>query len=140
MLSVVSGNITLLGAMPKILLYVPFWYLRIDGRNREVTLNMSLMAGINITLDYLFLFTFEIGIFGAALASVIATVIAVLTGFFILYDSKRGFRFGICFKSKKKKWLLIAKNGSPAASDTMVWNTILSVTDKQWKKSTSASA
>lgn len=43
--------ITLIGALPKIMIYVPFWYLRLDGKNAAVTVMMSVMSIGNIILD-----------------------------------------------------------------------------------------
>lgn len=119
MVRIYSG-VTLLGAAPKILLYVPFWYLRVDGRNREVSVIMSVMAGTNIILDYVFIFIFDMGLFGAALASVIAATLATALGFAFLCDGKSGFRFSIRFRLKKNEWLLIGKNGSPAALNNLM--------------------
>lgn len=113
------AGILLLGAAPKILLYVPFWYLRTDGRNRQVTIIMALMAGTNIFLDFVFLLGMDMGISGAALASVISTVVAALAGFFFLCDKKSGFSFGICFHLKSGEWVRICTNGSPAALNNL---------------------
>lgn len=112
-------GVTLLGAAPKILLYVPFWYLRLDGRNRAVALVMSTMAACNILLDYIFLFYLELGIWGAAVASVIAASLAVTVGFCLLCDSKSGFRFGIRFLPERGDWKQICQNGSPAALNNL---------------------
>ncbi len=78
---------------------------------------MSVMAGTNIILDYVFIFIFDMGLFGAALASVIAATLATALGFAFLCDGKSGFRFSIRFRLKKNEWLLIGKNGSPANSE-----------------------
>lgn len=113
-------GVTLWGTAPKIILYVPVWYLRMDGRNREVTIVMSVMAGVNIVQDYIFLFGFDMGIFGAALASVLATLAAALLGFLYLSDRKSGFYFGIRFFPSRKEWPAIIKNGSPAAMNNLM--------------------
>lgn len=113
------ARILLLGAMPKILLYIPFWYLRTDGRNRQVTVVMALMAGSNILLDFFFLFGLDMGISGAALASVFSTIVASFTGFLFLCDKKSGFSFGIRFSVAGGALARICKNGSPAALNNL---------------------
>lgn len=112
-------GVTILGAAPKILLYVPFWFLRLDGRNREMTIVMATMAVGNIILDIVFLYGLEMGIFGAALASVMATAVAVAIGFLFLCQKKSGFHFGIRFRVHKAELETICKNGSPAALNNL---------------------
>jgi len=60
-----------IGAAPKILIYIPFWFLRLDGKHKTVTVMMTIMGVGNVLLDLLFLFGMDMGVFGAALASVI---------------------------------------------------------------------
>ncbi len=67
------AGVTLVGTLPKILIYIPFWYLRLDGRNRQTAWMMLVMGLGNVMLDVLFLYVFDMGVFGAALASVVAT-------------------------------------------------------------------
>ena len=84
---------------------------------------MTVMAVLNIILDYVFLYGFHMGVFGAALASVIATFAAVFVGFFFLCDKKSGFRFGVCLRTGHdgyKEYIAIAKNGSPAALNNLM--------------------
>lgn len=38
------SGVTVAGALPKILIYIPFWFLRLDGRNGQVTLMMLIMG------------------------------------------------------------------------------------------------
>ncbi len=109
------AGITLIGALPKIMLYIPFWYLRMDGRNKVVTVMMVIMAGGNIILDILFLYVWNMGVGGAAWASVIATAVACAVGFYFLCDKRSGFRFGLGPILEKEVWLDIAKAGSPSA-------------------------
>ena len=85
------AGVTVAGALPKIMLYVPFWFLRLDGHNRTITVMMALMGGGNVVLDILFLYAFNWGVFGAALASVIATAAACVLGFAKLVDKKSSF-------------------------------------------------
>lgn len=118
MVKIYTG-LTILGAAPKIFLYIPFWFLRLDGRNRHVTIVMCTMAGCNIVLDYLFLFGLNMGMLGAALASVIATLLAAVLGFIFLCDKKSGFHMGIAFKTDEKMRKTIMKDGSPAALNNL---------------------
>ena len=74
--------ITVIGTLPKILIYMPFWYLRLDGKNADVTVMMAGMTVINIVLDVLFVRYWDMGVFGAGLASVIATAATAIKCFF----------------------------------------------------------
>ena len=125
-------GVTLAGTLPKILIYIPFWYLRLDGRNRQVTWMMLVMGVGNVLLDLLFLYVFDMGVFGAALASVVATAISCLWGFIFLCDKKSGFALGMRVSCKDISFLRIAKAGSPSALNNlfqtlrvMVVNTLL---------------
>ncbi len=112
-------GVTIAGALPKILIYIPFWYLRLDGRNRQVTWMMLVMGMGNVLLDLLFLYTFDMGVFGAALASVAATAVSCLLGFVWLCDKKSSFSLGVCIVCKGVSVLQIAKAGSPSAMNNL---------------------
>lgn len=109
--------VTLAGAFPKILLYVPFWYLRLDGKNKAVVVMMTLMAAGNIALDLLFLYVLESGVPGAALASVLATAIACIYGFISL--SRGNFHFSPGLPGKAELRAMNAA-GSPAAMNNLL--------------------
>lgn len=113
------AGVTLAGTLPKILIYIPFWYLRLDGRNRQVTWMMLVMGVGNILLDLLFLYTFDLGVLGAALASVVATAVSCLLGFVWLCDKKSSFPFGFCIACKDISFVRIAKAGSPSAMNNL---------------------
>lgn len=126
------AGVTLVGTLPKILIYIPFWYLRLDGRNRQVTWMMFVMGAGNVMLDVLFLYVFDMGVFGAALASVIATALSCMLGFVWLCDKKSSFPLGMRVSCKDISFLRIAKAGSPSALNNlfqtlrvMVVNTLL---------------
>ncbi len=111
--------VTLAGAFPKILLYVPFWYLRLDGKNKSVTAMMTIMGAGNVALDIAFLYGLDMGVFGAALASVIATAVACLVGFMGLHRGTFHFRPGPTLPGRKElRGLAVA--GSPAAMNNLV--------------------
>lgn len=112
-------GVTLAGALPKILIYVPFWYLRLDGRNRQVTAMMLLMGVGNVLLDLLFLYAIPLGVFGAALASVMATAASCALGFLWLCDKKSSFAFGFCVVCKGTPLRRVAQAGSPSAMNNL---------------------
>lgn len=113
------SGVTTAGALPKILIYIPFWFLRLDGRNGQVTLMMTVMGAGNVILDVLFLYALDMGVFGAALASVLSTAAACVLGFVKLCDKKSGFKFGFCVKAEGVKFSEIAKAGSPSAANNL---------------------
>ena len=113
------SGVTIAGALPKILIYIPFWFLRLDGRNGQVTLMMLIMGAGNVILDALFLYTFDMGVSGAALASVLSTAAACVLGLVKLCDKKSGFKFGLCVKAAGIKFSEIAKAGSPSAANNL---------------------
>jgi putative MATE family efflux protein len=82
--------------IPMILFFILEQSLRNDGRAGLATGVMALMAIMNIFLDYLFLFVFDLGIGGAALATGIAQSLGctVFIAYFLhkLIKSKGGLR------------------------------------------------
>lgn len=112
------AGVTLAGALPKILIYIPFWFLRLDGRNIQVTLMMLIMGAGNVILDAVFLYALDMGVFGAALASVLSTAAACILGFVRLCDKRSGFPFGFRVKCGVK-FSEIAKAGSPSAANNL---------------------
>ena len=112
-------QVTLIGAAPKILIYMPFWFLRLDGKNKTVTVMMAVMGIGNILLDILFLFVLDMGVFGAALASVIATGIACIIGFVCQHTGKATFFFRPSVPDRKSL-AEMAKTGTPAALNNLM--------------------
>lgn len=112
-------GITLLGALPKILIYVPFWFLRLDGQNKTVTVMMAVMGLGNILLDILFLFVFDLGVGGAAWASVIATAAACGIGMLWLRGEKSSFHLSGGGRLSLQEWQRAAVSGSPAALNNL---------------------
>lgn len=111
--------VTLIGAAPKILIYIPFWFLRLDGKNKTVTAMMTIMGVGNVILDIVFMFILDMGVFGAALASVIATAAACVLGFIALHRGKTSFRLKTALPTSKQ-FLKIAATGSPAAINNLM--------------------
>ena len=111
--------VTLVGALPRIMIYIPFWFLRLDGKNKTVTAMMAVMGIGNILLDLLFLPVLDMGVYGAALASVISTAIACAVGFIRLHTGETSFqpRFAL---PDKRALSRIAAVGSPAALNNLM--------------------
>ncbi len=104
--------------LPKFLLYIPYYYLSLDGKNKRVTAVMLAMAALIALFDVLFLFVLHWGIAGAAWANVAATAIACVFGFAFLQRKDSGFQI------KRQKFNIggiagILKNGSPVAMDNL---------------------
>ena len=111
--------ITMIGALPKIVIYIPFWYLRLDGKNADVSLMMAGMAGINIALDVWFVYFMDMGVFGAGLASVIATAAACLYGLIRLFAKGSPYRWRPELMRTWADWRTIARSGFPSAFNNL---------------------
>lgn len=94
-------QITLIGGIFKVMLYVPYFYLRLEGKNMHAMRIMLIMTVINIVLDYIFLFICDFGIAGAAWASVIATVVACVLGFIYLCSDEGDYRIGFSLPGRE---------------------------------------
>lgn len=112
-------RITLAGGIFKVLLYLPYFYLRMEGKHKRSAFSMLTMTILNIVLDYLFLFHLDYGIAGAAWASVIATAMAVLLSFLFLFTDHSNFAPGIEFL-KKEDMIKIIRFGSPMALNNIL--------------------
>lgn len=62
--------------------------LRNNGKTIQATLSMSSGLVTNIVLDCIFVFKANMGLHGAALATIIAQAVVALSGFLLLYFSK----------------------------------------------------
>ena len=80
---------------------------------------MTVMGVGNVLLDILFMFVMDMGVFGAALASVISTAVACVLGFFALHRGKTSFRLKTALPTSKQ-FLKIAATGSPAAINNLM--------------------
>ncbi|MCD8363677.1 MAG: polysaccharide biosynthesis C-terminal domain-containing protein [Lachnospiraceae bacterium] len=112
-------RVTFLGGTFKILLYVPYYYLRLEGRTKQAAIAMTMMTVLNIVLDYLFLFVFDLGIAGAAWASNIGTAVACVMSFYFLSGKNSGFRFRPV-RPKRKMLLEAMRTGSPLALNNLL--------------------
>ena len=106
-------------ALPKIMIYVPFWYLRLDGKNAAVTVMMSVMSVGNIVLDFLFVYVWDMGVFGAGLASVLATAAASVIGFIRLFANDCSFVFSLAIHKNVEQWKSSAVAGTPSALNNL---------------------
>lgn len=111
--------ITVIGALPKIVIYIPFWYLRLDGKNADITIMMTGMTVINIALDVLFVYVWNMGVFGAGLASVIATALACGYGLIRLFAKGSPYSWKPEILRGRKNWLTIASAGFPSAFNNL---------------------
>lgn len=68
--------VTIAGTLPLMLSYLPQKYLQLEGKMQAIVNTMFLMIALDVFFDWLFLFRFSLGMRGAALASLIATVLA----------------------------------------------------------------
>ena len=113
------AGVTFVGALPKILIYIPFWYLRLEGKNKSVTIMMVIMGAGNVVLDFFFLNGLKMGVFGVALASVIATVAADIFGFIRIHTTPTNFKLRFAFLNVWEEWKKICSSGSPAALNNL---------------------
>ena len=86
-------GITFLGGVFQVLMYIPYYYLPLEGNMNQSVLAMTLMTMINMILDYVFLFYTDWGIAGAAGASVIASMVACILSFQFLMHKSDVFQF-----------------------------------------------
>ncbi|MBR4204400.1 MAG: hypothetical protein IKQ92_02890 [Clostridia bacterium] len=111
--------ITLIGALPKILIYIPFWYLRLDGKNGDVAVMMFGMTVVNIALDVLLVYGLDMGVFGAGLASVIATALACLYGVIRLFSKDSPYSWRPETVHSRKDWATVTAAGFPSAFNNL---------------------
>lgn len=112
-------RITLAGGIFKIILYMSYFYLRLEGKNRRAMSAMLTMTVLNVVLDYVFLYGFDMGIAGAAWASVAATAVACVMSFAFLFTGNTNFkpRFALL---EKGELVSILKYGSPMALNNVL--------------------
>lgn len=79
-------------------------FVRNDGRPALAMAGMLFSSGLNIYLDYLFMLRFEMGIFGAALATALAAVASVLLLATHLLTKRSRLRFGAFIPRLQRLW------------------------------------
>lgn len=106
--------VTMFSIPSLILSYLPIYYLQLDGKSHEITVMMRIMIITDVVLDYVLLYLIPLGVYGAALASLLSTLASCIYGFYAL---ARGFsnyhvrpvKFGMSQVGE------IVRNGSPSA-------------------------
>ncbi len=106
--------VSFLGSLPFMMLYFPVFYLQLAGKRKEISVMTSVMVIIDSVLDILLLFVIPLGMTGAALASVISTLIACLYGFACLNRKGSDYRLDPKLFGLKGTGLIIYY-GSPTA-------------------------
>lgn len=96
-------------------------FIRAEGATRESMIGMILGSIVNIILDPIFIFKFDMGVKGAAWATIIGNVISII--YFLNYYIKGKSVLSISykwFKPNKKMYIEILKIGIPAAMNNIL--------------------
>ncbi|MGN0612690.1 MAG: MATE family efflux transporter [Porcipelethomonas sp.] len=104
--------VTFCGAIFTMALYIPASYLQLDGKNKHISVMFTVLVATDILFDFVFIIIFPFGVYGAALASVVSSVIACVYGFSALQSGHSNYHFGFRLPSALKKVLNL---GSPQA-------------------------
>lgn len=107
-------TVTALFGVFKVLQYNAVFYLRLEGKLKRSSFTMILMTVMNIVLDYMYLFVWNKGIGGAALASGIATATACVLALIFLYTDHSNFAL-LPKIPRLKEIIVICVQGSQAA-------------------------
>ena len=109
--------VTLIASSVKLFLYIPMYYLILDGKGRWASVCTVVMTALNILLDVVMVCLWNMGTAGAAWASVIATAIATVLGMIVLLH--RG-TFSINFKFEGGRLLIdMFRYGLPNATNNL---------------------
>lgn len=85
------------------------FYVRLSGAPKYAMISALIAAVINIVLDYLFIFIFKWGMFGAAVATSLGTLVGMLMMLLYLLQTKHLLHV-IRMKLSKKSFLLTVRN------------------------------
>ena len=77
-------RVLLIGSLPFIMIYIPSYYMNLDGKGQQMVIMMSVMLVSDLVLDIFFLLVLKLGLNGAVLASIISTLVSCGYGFYIL--------------------------------------------------------
>lgn len=107
-------RVTLIGAAVYIISYIPLYYLQLEGKTRQIWRMILIMVAADVVLDYFLLYPMDMGLTGAALASVVSMLVSCIYGFVALETgfSNYHFRFRQMNLSNLRQ---IIRYGSPAA-------------------------
>ena len=107
----------LLGGVGVSGIYIPYFFLKLEGRVRLSVLLFVFLAALNVGLDLLFVLCTPIGIAGIAAGTAISNVLAALIGTVLLL---RGGSLHLCsLKGYRKSALRLMTAGSPAALNNL---------------------
>jgi putative MATE family efflux protein len=94
---------------------------RSEGATKRATIGMVIGIGVNIALDPLFIFTFDMGIAGAAWATVIGAAISDIYFIMFFRSEKSMLTLGVsAMKPNRRMIAEILKIGVPAAASNIV--------------------
>lgn len=113
-------GVLILAGLPKTLLYIPVYYLRLDGRNKLSAGLLLFMAGLNIALDLLFMQVMGMGILGSAIACAVSMFTACLVGYYLLLFRAGSFAWPLA-ASRPPQVLATLRTGSPVALDNLTF-------------------
>ncbi len=106
--------VTMLGVLPTVLSYLPLYYLQLDGKTHEITVMIRIMIITDILLDFVFLYVFPFGIYGAAAASLTASLLSSIYGMISLERGYSNYHFRF-IKAGMGQIKEIVRYGSPPA-------------------------
>ena len=111
--------VTLMGAVPSTMIYIPLYYLQLEGKNRAITVMVVIMISVDVVLDYILMYVLDLGICGAALASVISILLSCVYGFVMLEKGYSNYHFQLkCMSLRGTKEIF--RLGSPVALGNFV--------------------
>ena len=106
--------VSFLGTIPTILSYFPLFYLQLEGKVKSITNMIIIMISVDVFLDLIFLYVFELGLYGAAAASVLSILAVCIYGFYKLEEDDSNYRFSMKLLGIRETGRII-KTGSPIA-------------------------
>ncbi|MBP5166881.1 MAG: hypothetical protein ILP09_06445 [Oscillospiraceae bacterium] len=107
-------RVTLAGSAVYVMGYIPLYYLQLEGKTAQISRMIAIMVGADAVLDYVLLYPLDLGMTGAALASVAAMLVSCAYGFAALSSGFSNYRFRI--RGMNLRGLgEITRYGSPAA-------------------------
>lgn len=106
--------VMMLGILPTVLSYLPLYYLQLEGKTREITVTIQIMILTDILLDVVLLYLVPFGIYGAAAASVAASLLSCVYGFRSLERGYSNYHFRL-IKAGMGQIREIVHYGSPSA-------------------------
>jgi Na+-driven multidrug efflux pump len=106
--------VSFIGLIPTAFSYIVLYYLQLEGKNREISVMMTIVVVTDVFLDWLLLYVFNLGMTGAASASAASMLVSSAFGFIQLQRGFSNYRLQIRmlgFEGIKD----ILRYGSPSA-------------------------